>query len=183
MYALDADEFPIILLTISRGMDILRLSSDATQVVYSQQIGAGVAQVVDSSGNVIISSPGGEHIIAYAQKVYGTISRGQAFIFFPFELTLPQDQAESVPKMKVTVENVSAEIGWWLRKSTEKPAVTVEVVSSGDPDTPVASFPDFELSAFRGGSMTVEADLTLSNLEREPFPAGTFNPTHFPGLF
>jgi hypothetical protein len=31
--------------------------------------------------------------------------------------------------------------------------------------------------------MTVEGNLSLSNLENEPYPAGSFNPAYFPGLF
>ena len=153
MYQISAEEFPVILLTISRGEDVIRLSSDPTERISEDPI------------------------------AYGTVSRDHTFIFFPFEITLPQDQAETVPRMTVRVENVSAEIGWWLRESTEKPLVTVEILASGDLENPIAVFPDFELSGFRGGTMTVEATMILSSLENEPFPAGTFNPTHFPGLF
>jgi hypothetical protein len=153
MYALEADEFPIILITLSRGEDIIRLSSDATVRISEDPL------------------------------VYGTVSRTLPFIFFPFEITLPQDQAESAPRMQITVENVSAEIGWWLRSSLTKPVVTVEIVSSSDLDTPLATFPDFNLSSFKGGSTTVQGMLSLSNLEDEPFPGGTFNTMYFPGLF
>ena len=153
MFALEAEEFPLILLTLSRPGQIIRLSSDPTQRISEDPI------------------------------AYGTPSRGETFVYFPFELTLPQDQAESVPRMNIRVENVSAEIGWWLRSSTVKPAATVEIISSGDLDNPIAVFPDFDLASFRGGTMMVEGNFVLSNLENEPYPAGTFNPGYFPGLF
>jgi len=153
MFSLEPEEFPIILITLTRGADTIRLSSDATERISEDPI------------------------------VYGTMSRTNPYVYFPFELTLPQDQAETVPRMRLSVENVSAQIGWWLRSSTTAPAATVEIVSSGDVDAPIASFPDFELTSFRGGKMTVEGNLSLSNLENEPYPAGSFNPAYFPGLF
>jgi hypothetical protein len=153
MFALSSDEFPIILITISRGEDVIRLSSDSTQRISSDPIG------------------------------YGTISRSNTFVYMPFELALPQDEAETVPKMVMRVQNVSGEIGWWLRSSLVTPKVTVEVVTSSDLDTVIASFPDFDLKSFQGGTMEVSGEIVLSNLEFEPFPAGTFNPSQFPGLF
>jgi len=153
MFALSAEEFPILLVTIARGADVIRISSDPTERISEDPL------------------------------AYGTISNGEPFIYFPFELTLPADKAESVPRMRIRIENVSGEIGWWLRSSTTKPVVTVQIVSSGDLDTAIASFPEFDLSSFSGGSMTIEGILMLSNLEKEPFPAGTFNTIYFPGLF
>ena len=156
MFALEADEFPIILVTLERtGYETLYLSSDPT------------ARVLEEDDQIW----------------YGTVSNGTTFLHYPFQLTLPGDQDEVVPGMTITVDNVSAEIGLWLRGSTVIPNVTVEIVTSGDLDTPIASFPDFEMKGFNGDSFQVQGKLTLSNLENEPFPAGTFNPTEFPGLF
>jgi len=152
MYALEADEYPIILIEISRGADIIRISSDATVRISEDPIG------------------------------YGTISNGETYAFFPFEITLPAD-ADTVPKMRLVVPNISAEIGWWLRGSLTAPNVTVTLVSSVDVDTPIATFPDFEMRGFSAGTMQIEGELSLSNLEREPFPSGTFCPSFFPGLF
>ena len=159
MYALAADEYPIILIEISRtGMDdTIRISSDATVRISEDPIGYGT-----------VSSVSGE------EKTYA---------YFPFELTLPQEDGSTVPKMQITVPNVSAEIGWWLRGSLEIPIATITIVSSADLDTPIATFPDFEMTDFNAGTMSIQGNLSLSNLEREPFPAGTFNPSCFPAIF
>jgi len=153
MFKLSPGEFPITLLEISRGEDIIRLSSDATQRISEDPI------------------------------VYGTISAGETYIYFPFELTLPQDRAESISGVKIQVENVSAEIGWWLRKSTVKPTATIKIISSGDLDNPIMILPDYDLASFQGGTMTIEGELILSTLESEPYPGYTFTPGYFPGLF
>lgn len=159
MYALEADEYPIILIEISReGMDdTIRISSDPTVRISEDPIGYGTVSSVSGS-----------------EKTYA---------YFPFELTLPQDDGTTVPKMRITVPNISAEIGWWLRGSIKIPIATVTIVSNADLNTSIATFPDFDLGNFNAGTMAVQGDLSLSNLEREPFPAGSFNPSSFPGLF
>jgi len=158
MYALSADEYPILLISISRGEeDVIRISSDPTQRISEDPIGYGT-----------ISSVSG------AEETYA---------FFPFDITLPQDDGNTVPRMRFVVPNISAEIGWWLRGSLVVPVVTVILISSGDLDTAIATFPDFEMTNFNAGTMSIQGDLSLSNLEREPFPAGTFSPAYFPGLF
>lgn len=157
MYALEADEFPIILVTITRGVDVFRLSSDSTQRITEDPLAYGT-----------ISSASGSQ---------------QTYLFFPFKITLPQDEAESPPTLKIQIDNITGEIGWWLRQSTTKPTLDVLVVSSGALNTVVASFPDFEMTGFSGGSMQIQATMSLPSLEQEPFPFGTFNITNFPGLF
>ena len=155
MYALSAEEYPIVLIDIERvGMeDIIRLSSDPTVRITEDPI------------------------------AYGTISNGETYAFFPFDITLPADEGDTVPKMRLVVPNVSAEIGWWLRSSLQVPMVTVTLISNIDLDTPIAIFPDFELRSFSAGTMSVEGQMILSGLDREPFPAGAFSPSFFPGLF
>lgn len=159
MYALSAEEYPIVLVEIGRvGMeDTIRISSDSTVRISEDPIGYGT-----------ISSVSG------TEKTYA---------YFPFELTLPQDDGSTVPKMRIVVPNISAEIGWWLRGSLETPIATITIVSNAALNTPIATFPDFEMTNFNAGTMAIQGDLCLSNLEREPFPAGTFNPSCFPGIF
>ena len=155
MFALEANEYPIVLLTISRGGDVIRLSSDPTERLAATSV---------------------------EKVVYGTTSNGAEYIYWHFDITLGSDQEGTPPRMRITLDNVHPDIGWWLRSSTVAPDVTVEVVSSEDVDTPIASFPYFKLGHFNVGT-TVEAELNLTVLEHEPIPAGRFTPAHFPGLF
>jgi hypothetical protein len=159
MYALEADEYPIILISISREgeEEIIRMSSDPTERISEDPIGYGT-----------VSEVSGEE---------------QTYVYFPFELTLPQDDGSTIPKMRIAVPNISAEIVWWLRSKLTTPIVTVTIVSSVDLDTAIATFPDFEMGSFSGGTLSIQGDLSLSNLEREPFPSGSFCPSSFPGLF
>jgi len=155
MFALEADEHPIILLTIERtGSTTFRLSSDPTERIT----------------------------VTDAEVVYGTKSNGEDFLYFPFDLILTSDQEGAPPRMTIRVDNVTAEISWWLMESTIVPEVTVTIVSSGDVDTAIASFPDFEMRSFSAG-IQVEGQLVMSALEHEPFPSGTISPAYFPGLF
>ena len=158
MYSISSEEYPIILIAIARGVDdVIYLSSDSTARITEDPIGYGPVSTVSGEA--------------------------ETYAYFPFEITLPQDDGTTVPKMRITVPNISAEIGWWLRGSLDVPTVTVTLVSSVDLNTAIATFPDFEMVGFNGDTMQIQGDLMLSNLEREPFPAGTFNPSSFPGLF
>ena len=154
MFAVEADQRPIILVTVERDGDTLRLSSDATERIT----------VTDSD------------------IVYGTISRSENYLYFPMEVTLSDDQ-EGVPlRLKIIFANATGEIGWWFLRSSKIPVVTVELVADGDVDTPIITFPDFELRPFTIGN-TVSVELSMKRLEREPWPAGIMGPAHFPGLF
>jgi len=156
MYAVDSNEYPIILIALHREgteEDVIRLSSDPTVKLGDDPI------------------------------YYGTVSRGENYIFFPFEITLPSDESDSVPRLTLSVDNVSGEIGHWLRSSTIAPTVTVEMLASSDLNAPIMTFPGFKLQSFVAGTMRIEGQITLTNLEREPYPSLCFTPSMFPGLF
>ena len=46
-----------------------------------------------------------------------------------------------------------------------------------------AQWPEFLLTNIRYDAATISGTLKLETLEREPFPAGSFTPSQFPGLF
>jgi len=112
-----------------------------------------------------------------------TVSQGVTYIPFPFELTLPSDSASSTPRARLVIDNVDRRVVEAVRQITSAPSVTFQLVLSSDPDTAEVEFPDFKLRSVEVDALTVSGDLTIELYEDEPYPAGTFVPSAFPGLF
>lgn len=156
-FAEETDEVVAVLLTLMHGglTAPIRLSSDSTE-----RLEEPVEEVV-----------------------YGTVSRGERYIYYPFAIELPSDRAEEAPLAKVTIDNVRREITQAIRSITTPPLVTIEVVLASQPDVVEAVFPQFDLVGVTYDSLAVEGKLTLDSLAGEPYPAGRYDPARFPGLF
>lgn len=148
---------PIILLTITHpGLSApIRVSSDPTQ------------RISETASDVI----------------YGTRSRENDFIFFPFSLTLPTEEDDGPQNMRITLDNVTREYISILRTISGPPSVLTEIVLSESPDLVEASWPEFLLTEVKYDALTIEGTLALETLTREPFPALSFTPNAFPALF
>ncbi len=115
--------------------------------------------------------------------LYGTISRSEQYLFVPIDITFPADQDDAPPTIDITLSAVGREAVPLLRQAIEPATVTIEVVLAEYPDDVEAIFPDFDLvnASYGGDSATIS--LAIDSLATEPFPAGSFTPAYFPGLF
>lgn len=114
--------------------------------------------------------------------VYGLTSRGNQYIFLPFELTLPNDD-DSDPGCQLTMHDVTRSLMPTLRTLTGPPSVTIELVLASSPGTVEASFTGFQLGAVSYTDSTITGQFVVASLAHEPFPCHTFTPSYFPGLF
>lgn len=112
-----------------------------------------------------------------------TASRGNVFVPFPFELSLPDDDAEKSPEARLAIDNVDRQIVKAVRGLPSAPAVLIEIVRAAEPDTVEARFEDFRLTNVSYDSRVVEGNLTVEDFTAEPYPAFLFSPGLFPGLF
>ena len=112
-----------------------------------------------------------------------TISRGEVYVPYPFELTLPDEEESKSPRARLVIDNVDRQIVAALRNLATSPVVTMEVVRAAAPDTVEAVFVDFRLANVVYDSHVIEADLTLEDFTAEPYPAASFSPSLFPGIF
>jgi hypothetical protein len=110
-------------------------------------------------------------------------SRGDAFIGFPFDLTLPDEKEDAPPRARLSIDNVSREIGQAIRQIVGPPSVLIEVVLASNPDQVEVSYPRFLLRNISYDAATVSGELMVQNLTIEPFPARRFTPGAFPGAF
>lgn len=112
-----------------------------------------------------------------------TISRGEVFTAYPFDLSLPEDSEALTATAHLSIDNVDRVIVAALRGLQDSPSVTVEIVRASAPDIVEAVFPDFRLSEIQYDAATVTGVLTIEDFTAEPYPAAVFTPAGFPGLF
>lgn len=115
--------------------------------------------------------------------VRGTISRGDEFMFLPFNIELPQEDDTGAYRASLSVDNVSREIVAAVRRANSALSVKIEIVLSSTPNTVEVSVPDFRLEKVNYDAMTVSGELSIEYYELEPFPSRRFTPSDYPGLF
>lgn len=112
-----------------------------------------------------------------------TVSRGNAFVPFPFDLVLPDDQENKSPRARLVIDNVDRQIVQTIRSLATAPTALIEIVRAASPDTVEAQFVDFKLTNVSYDAQRVEGDLTIEDFTAEPFPSAIFSPSLFPGIF
>ncbi|HBA86022.1 MAG TPA: hypothetical protein DCZ95_18205 [Verrucomicrobia bacterium] len=155
-YAQETGDFPICLITVAHESlaEPIMISTDPTQ------------RLVETASDI----------------VYGTISRGGYFYFFPCTLKLPDETEEGLGQIKLEFDNTNREYVSAIRSIVGRPEVTVEMVMASDPDSVVAIWPQFLVTRIQYGptvSLTMEMELMVA----EPFPCITFTPGRFPAMF
>ena len=117
-------------------------------------------------------------------QVYGTLSNGTEYVFFPFEFTMPDQSEDSPPRASLVIDNIDRSIVQAVREASGEPiAVAVKVVIASDPDTVVVGEIEFALKNVQYNATTVSGDLSFATVLDEPYPEGMFGPSDFPGLF
>jgi hypothetical protein len=153
--AQETDEVPIALLTITH--------DDLVEPIY------------------VSSDP--THRISDEPLIYATHSRGNDFLFLPFEFNLPDDRSDSPPRVSLEVDNTQRELITLLRSISSAAFIKMEVVLASSPDNVEIELPSLQLATGTMDENTVKIDLIVDGLINEPFPAGLFTPGAFPGLF
>lgn len=111
------------------------------------------------------------------------VSNGESFVFYPFTISLPDELEGSPPLAKLTIQNVSQEIVSAVRQMTTAASVLIQVARIKDPDSIEMAWPTLDLRNVKSDAMFVTGDLVITDIFRQAYPAGTFNPTSFRSLF
>lgn len=117
------------------------------------------------------------------QVIYGVSSRGNDYIFVPMQITLPQEEESQIPRASIVINDVTRYATPLIRSITSPPEATLELVLSKTPDIVEASFSNFYITNFNYNADSINAELTMIDYDREPFPCHSFSPIYFPGLF
>lgn len=151
----DSGEVAVVLLTISHPMlpAPIRVSSDPTQR------------------------------LSLTPVQYGTVSRGQTYLFCPLSVSLPDDVGERAPAAQIQIENVSRDLIALARSTATRATVRLELVLASTPDTVEVPFPQFDLGSVSYTADAITLELAIDSMTNFKYPAGTFDPASFPALF
>ncbi len=114
--------------------------------------------------------------------IYGVVSRGQNFIFLPMEITLPTED-DAAPRARIALHDVTREAMPLIRAATAPPSVTLELVLASAPNIVEMACTGLIMTAISYTRDAIVAELSADDLALEPFPAHTFVPASFPGMF
>jgi len=155
LYAEETGEVPIVLLTITHPLSAspAYVSSDPTQRITTDPL------------------------------VYGTVSRGNQFLFVPFSIALPDDKNEAPPRAQIILDNVGRGFIPLLRSAVTPAKITIEVVLASSPNVVEVQVPQLDLVGADYDANSVTMTLAQYALQNEPFPADLITPSNFPGLF
>ena len=117
------------------------------------------------------------------EVIYGVVSNSQNFIFLPMEISLPSEEEAQAPRCSLVLQDVTRYATPIIRSIDASPRIKMELVLSKTPDIVEVSFTDFYITNFTYNANQVTADLSMIDMEREPFPVHSFSPKYFPGLF
>jgi hypothetical protein len=118
-----------------------------------------------------------------SEVVYGLTSNGNDYYYLPFGISLPTEEFAAAPRCTLTLQDVTRIIVPTIRSISNPPNVQIDIILASDPNTVEITFGGFTMSNIRYNANTITADLMIESLEIEPFPAHSFTPSYFPGLF
>lgn len=113
----------------------------------------------------------------------GVASRGNEYVYLPFQLSLPNEDDSGIGRAKISIDNVSREIIRYIRESSGQISLKIEIVLNLDVDSPEISMDNFILESVNYDALTISGDVSVQYYDLEPYPAKRFTPSDFPGLF
>lgn len=155
----------------------MTVSTEARDAMFAQETADGLLMLL-TIDHATLSSP-----IRVVNNHVAVTSRSNEFVGFPFQLTLPSSDPSTPPRARLTIDNVSREIGQVIRQITSAATVLIEVVLLSDADSVELALPALSLRNVRVDAAQVTGDISSEDLELEPFPSRGFTPSYFPGLF
>ena len=155
-------------------------STALRQLANSQESGQVLVALIDISHSTIIGGP-----LRLVQDVKPMVSQGNVYTAFPFEITLPDDNENATPRVKLAIDSVDQTIMTAIRTMPpgEPPTITVTLVLASQPDVIEMQMTGMVLRMVTGTSTRLEGDLLIDEEDLQRFPEGSFTPFDFPGLF
>ncbi len=153
------------------------LSSLALQSLYASETGDAFLVLLS------LSHPDLPVPVTVTSDAVPTVSNGVTFVPFPFDLALPNDLDAKSYRARLVIDNIDRQIVAAVRSVTSAPDILIRIVRAATPDTVESQFIDFKLTNVIYDAYRIEGELTVEDFTAEPYPAATFSPGLFPGLF
>ena len=165
---------------ITTALDTL-VSGDMVQSAFDEATDAIWVTLVTLSHPQITEMFGDD--LRVVDNYENVVSRNLEYAGFPVEIILPKDTESGPPQARMTISNVSQEVVARARLVDSPINVKFEVVNALNPDVVEASYTGFVLRKMSGDVLSLTGTLALDDLTIEPYPADSFVPAYFQGIF
>lgn len=154
------------------------LSSTARQAVYAAQTSEAFLVLLTLDHPDMVTP------IRVSSDAVDTVSNGETYTAFPFQIAMPPDTEDAPPRVQLTIDAIDRSIIQAVRGLSGTPiTVTQTIVLGSSPDTVEAGPFEFELREVEYDAFEVTGDLQYADLLNEPYPFETFAPSTTPGAF
>src|SRR5262245_14011819 len=153
------------------------LSAVARAAVFAQEGGAAVFLAL-----LDIVGPG-MPTIRVVNDMQPLTHGGNVYQACAFLITLPSEQSDEPPEVRLRIDNVDQAIVEGVRLLTGPPTVTLTIVLAGSPDVVEAGPFDFTLRSAEFTAEEVVGTLAYQDILNESYPTAAFTPANFPNLF
>lgn len=151
--------------------------SDAARAEVFGQEGGGFL-VLLTINHASLGAP-----LRFVNNTVDITSNGNDYIAYPFDLTLPDERDGNAPTAKLVIDNVMREISTTIRQISDPPTISIQIVRIEDFDSSEVTLPVFTLRNVEVDDLQISGDLVIDDITKEPYPARTFTPAEYPGLF
>ena len=111
------------------------------------------------------------------------VSRGNTFTGYPFQIVLPDDDADNVPSAQLKIDNVNRLVYQTIWGLASAPNILIEVVVSDRPDVVEISAGNLRLEKVQADELYITGTITAIPIAIEPFPGDSFSPDVFVSMF
>jgi len=152
-------------------------STTFTRVAFAQRTTTAVIELLTLEHSSLTAP------IRLARNYSDIASRGNTYTGCQFDLTWPQDRENEPPQAELRYQNVSRDLVAAIRTLRTPMTATIEVILSSAPDVVEASYAGLSVIANSYDRDVVDFMLSFERFMQESFPAKTFGPANFPGIF
>ena len=121
--------------------------------------------------------------IRLVNNMQNVVSRGETYLAFPVNVTLPVDDGETAREINVEFDNVSLELIDELRSVTDQIGVKLEMIFASLPDTVQMSIDELFITNISYNKSRISARLFLDSFLATEMPNEKYGPFNFPGIF
>ena len=156
------------------------LSTVMKQAMNAQETGEVVQALITIEHALIEDGP-----LRLVSNLQDAVSNGNTYTAFPFQVVLPGEHEDTIPRLRLVVDNVDQRIIAAIRAIPPgtPPMVQVDFILASQPDVVEATFAGFTLRTVDYDALQIEGELQQEEMLNEAFPEGIFTPQDFPGLF
>ena len=155
------------------------LSSTAKSAIFASQTSEAFLMLVEISDD---GSSSNLPIRVTSDNVT-TTSNSNDYSPFPFLISMPAETEDRLPIVEFAIDNVDRSIIQEVRQAAVPLTVTLSVVLASSPDTIEAGPFVYTLRNVRYNAHTINGELLFEDILNEPYPAASYDPTNYPGLF